>query len=282
MNKKEKYLISFLLIALSLSLLVNVYLINNNLFPKIGKNEKHGFLSIIQIYKLKNDKWELVFEKSNDILKQNFANLTRLFFANWRNKNLTQTVYLIYLSKYLYANLTKFYENDYYNIYQCNIEFISFNTINNEHTYVIFGYNHKVGVNKDTFKIGLGNDTSIFSNFPSVFHNTTIIDFGYGLSRNKCAESSHEFTIGIENYEEIERERNNNVLKIKYIAYWQNSHPQYTIKYVRLYIPFLYSQYPTFLSVKLLWLLIAEETVNNVISYNGETLRFVYTIQINL
>jgi hypothetical protein len=274
MHTKEKYLISFLLIALALSLLFNLFLINNNIF--LTKNERQAYLSIIQIYKKVNNEWFLVFEKENDILKHNFANLTKLFFSNWHNDNSVQAIFIHYLSRFIYNTYNDFKTNSWSNTYTCNIHQVIWNVWNeDQNVFGIFGDRFFTM----TFRIGFGNDTSIFSEFPSTRHNTTIISFGYAGS--KCAEASHEeIDYGLPL--EVQKEQIGNVIRIKYIGYWNVNYPNYVIKYVRLYTQFVWS-YDVFTNqIFRDWLLIAEDKVDNVIGISGETLKFVYIIQVNL
>ena len=284
MNRKEKILLSIILIALTISLTFNYILYNE----KFNNPNNRGFSLILEIYKKDGDTWKLLFKKTNDLLKYNFGNLTKLFFANLHNTN-NQTISIYYLYNYYYSSYEDLI-NDNIAFYQtCGFMKTTINTdIDNQGKQLAFVFlpNQHIGIWKKTFDIGFGNDTSIFNygdnTFPQLKHNIDTISFGtFG---SKCAESSHLFinyNLGIET--ETYTNTTTNQIYIKYIGYWQNPYSSFTIKYTRLYIPLVWKfdneeGYKRYIS------LIAEDLVNDgdgVLVYLNDLVKFVYILVIN-
>jgi hypothetical protein len=284
MNKKEKILLSVILIALTISLGFNYLLYNE----KFNNSNARSFSLILEIYKKEGDYWKLLFRKTNDLLKYNFGNLTKLFFANLHNFN-NETISIYYLHNFYYASYQDLI-NDNMAFYQsCGLLKTNINTnIDNQGKQLIFVFlpNQHIGIWKKTFDIGFGNDTSIFTygenTFPQLRHNIDTIVFGnFG---SKCAEASHlyiDYNLGIETA--TITNSTTNQIYIKYIGYWQNPYPSFNIKYTRLYIPLVWKfdnedGYRRYIS------LIAEDLVNSgngVLVYLNDLVKFVYILVIN-
>jgi hypothetical protein len=283
MNKKEKILLSVILISLVISLSFNYIFINEKF-----NNNNRGISLILEIYKKEGNNWKLLFRKNNDLLKYNFGNLTKLFFANLHNTK-NETISIYYLYNFFYASYQDLV-NDNPSFYQtCGFMKTTINTdIDNQGKQLAFVFlpNQYIGIWKKTFDIGFGNNTAIFNygenKFPQLKHNIDTIDFyPYG---SKCAESSHlfiDYNLGIET--ETFTNSTTNQIYIKYIGYWQNPYHSFNIIYTRLYIPLVWkfdneNGYRRYIS------LISEDLVNNgsgVIVYLNDVVKFVYILVIN-
>jgi hypothetical protein len=284
MNRKEKLLLSVLIIALIISLGFNYVLYNE----KFNNNNSRHISLILEIYKKEGDTWKLLFRKTNDLLKYNFGNLTKLFFANLHNTN-NETVSWYYKDRFYYSSYQDLV-NDNMALYQsCGFTKLKINTDIDNNGYqlaFVFYANQHLGIWKKVFDIGFGNDTSIFvygnNTFPQLKHNIDVIEFGsFG---SKCAEASHLYI----NYNfGIETETSENIttkqIYIKYIGYWQNPYSSFNIKYTRLYIPIIW-KFDNEQGYRRDYVLIAEDLINNgdgVLVYLNDLVKFVYILVIN-
>jgi hypothetical protein len=278
-----KKIFAILLIVLALSILFNVYLLN------VNNNNAKGIYLILQIYA--NEK--LILYKESDIFKFNFANLTKLFFANLHNSK-NEKIIWYYTYHFIYDNWQDVLNDKFSDYSTCGIVN---NIVNTDIDFqglrlgFVFYNNQYLGIWKKTFDIGFGDNITqfrdIYGEFPSLKHSNNFTNFYYkngNYTIKRCVESSHyfiDYDLGILTYQEVI----NNQIRIYYIGYWKNPYDNFTIQYSRLYIPILYT-YEAKINPKTIYpyyrdyVLIAEELFNITV-YKGDLLKFQYVLIIN-
>jgi hypothetical protein len=278
-----KKIFAILLIVLAFSILLNVYLLNYN------SEDAKGIYLILEIFA--NGK--LILRKENDIFKYNFANLTKLFFANLHNLK-SEKITWYYTYHFIYDNWNDVINDKFSDYSTCGLVKSTINTdidFQGLKLGFVFYNNQYLGIWKKTFDIGFGDNITQFINvygeFPSLKHSTNYTNFYYkngNYTVRKCAESSHyfiDYNIGITTYQEAL----NNQIRIYYIGYWKNPYDNFNIQYSRLYIPILYT-YEAKINPKTIfpyfrdYVLIAEELFNITV-YKGDFLKFQYVLVIN-